>query len=211
MKIKRIFFILLAILLSQAICHAKAPPKNKWKTQTRSFASMLWPIVYGGGTFFFNQDGVDEHNPGYAISGGLTFNLKEKDIIDTLDVFFFIDALYSYRAYKGFPQEIHYQIKENSADLAVGVGFNYFYVGCYIQVPTNTIVKVSDWTIDDFNEHDLSRSTSFSLMTGFRGTGKHLGADIRLLLGQGPGQFLNKSFGNEHWLGQISIGLMARI
>jgi len=210
MKIKHIFLIFLAILLSQTICHAKAP-KNNLKSKTRSFTSMVWPIVYGGGTFFFNQDGVDEHNPGYTFSGGLTFNVKEKDIIDTLDVFFFIDALYSYRAYKGFPQEVRYQIKENSADLALGVGFNYFYVGCYIQVPTNTIVKVRDWTIDDFNERDLSRSTSFSLMTGLRGTGKHLGADLRLLLGQGPGQFLNKSFGNDHWLGQISLGLMARI
>jgi len=209
-KIKRLFLIFLAVLLSQqTICYAKTPPKNNWKTKTREFTSIIWPIFFGGGTFFFNPDGIDSQNPGYALSGGLTFFVKEEDIIDTTDVFFFVDALYSYRAYDGFPQEVHYKIEENSADIAVGVGFDYFYVGCYIQVPTNTIISVREWTIEDFE--GLSRSTSFSLMGGLRAAGKHLGIDLRALLGQGPGQFMKKSLGDDHWLGQISLGLMARI
>jgi hypothetical protein len=209
MQIKRLFLICLAVLLSlQTICHAKAH-KDGWKSKTRQAASLVWPIFFGGGTFFFTQTGTDQHYPGYTFSGGLTFYAKEKNVIDTVDVFFFIDALYSYRAYDGFPQELHYRIEETSADLAAGVGFGNLYVGCYVQIPVNTMVKVSEWTIEDFD--GLSRSPSFSLMGGLRVTGKHLGIDARLLLGQGPGQFLRKSFGDDHWLGQISLGFMARI
>jgi hypothetical protein len=209
MQIKRLFAVCLAVLLShQTICHAKVQ-KNSWKTKTREAASIVWPIVFGSGTFFFTQAGADQHYPGYALSGGLTFYVKEKNVIDTLDAFFFLDALYSYRAYEGFPQELHYQIKENSADLAVGVGFENIYAGCYVQIPINTMVRVSEWTIEDFD--GLSRSPSFSFMGGLRITGNRLGIDARLLLGQGPGQFLRKSFGDEHWLGQISLGLMGRI
>jgi len=206
---KHLLAIGLAVLLShQTICHAKLH-NNDWKSQTRKAATLFWPIFFGGGTFFFNKDNLDEHNPGYALSGGLTVHIKEKDLIDTIDVFFFIDALYSYRAYEGFPEELHYQIKESSADLAIGIGFENLYVGGYIQFPINTMVKVREWTAEDFD--GLSRNTSFSFMGGLRATGKHLGVDLRLLLGQGPGQFLKRSFGEGHWLGQISLGLMGRI
>jgi len=198
----------LAVLLShQTICHAKL--QKDWKTQTRKAATLFWPIFFGGGTFFFTQTGADQHDPGYTLSGGLTLYTEEKNVIDTIDVFFFIDALCSYRAYDGFPQELHYRIEETSADLAVGVGFRNIYAGGYIQIPVNTIVRVREWTIEDFE--GISRNPSFSLMGGMRITGKHLGIDARLLLGQGPGQFLKKSFGDEHWLGQISLGFMARI
>jgi len=214
MRTKHLLAICLVVLFShQTICYAKVnndkSNNNGWKSQTRKAASLVWPIFFGGGTFFFNNGGPDEHYPGYALSGGLTFHIEEKDLIDTIDVFFFIDALYSYRAYDGFPDELHYRIEESSADLAVGVGFEYIYIGGYMQFPMNTIVKVREWTIEDFD--GLSRSPSFSFMTGLRATGKHLGVDLRLLLGQGPGQFLKKSFGEGHWLGQISLGLMGRI
>jgi len=206
---KHLLAISLAILLShQTICHAKL--QKDWKTQTRQAATLFWPIFFGGGTFFFNNDGgPDEHKPGYALSGGLTFHIKEKDLIDTIDVFFFIDALYSYRAYEGFPEELHYSIKESSADLAVGIGFENLYAGGYIQFPINTMLKVREWTAEDFD--GLSRNPSFSFMGGMRATGKHLGVDLRLLLGQGPGQFLKRDFGEGHWLGQVSLGLMGRI
>lgn len=209
MRTKHLLAACFAVLLSlQTVCHAKLH-SNDWKSGTRKAASLFYPIFFGGGTFFFTQEGVDQHYPGYALSGGLTFHIKEKDLIDTMDVFFFIDALYSYRAYEGFPQELHYRIEETSTDLAIGVGFEYFYAGGYIQVPVNTMVRVSEWTIEDFE--GLSRSPSFSLMGGMRMAGKHFGVDLRLLLGQGPGQFLKKDFGEDHWLGQISLGLMARI
>jgi len=209
MRTKHLLATCLAVLLShQTICYAKSN-NNGWKSQTRKAATFVWPIFFGGGTFFFNNGGPDEHYPGYTFSGGLTIYAREKDFIDTIDVFCFIDALYSYRAYEGFPDELHYRIEENSVDLAVGVGFEYLYAGGYIQFPMNTFVKVREWTIEDFDE--LSRSPSFSFMGGIRMTGKHLGVDLRLLLGQGPGQFLNKSFGEGHWLGQISLGLMGRI
>jgi len=206
---KHLLAISLAVLLShQTICHAKL--QKDWKSKTREFASLVWPIFFGGGTFFFTKTGVDQHYPGYAFSGGLTLYTKEKDVIDTMDVFFFMDALYSYRAYEGFPQEeFHYRIEETSADMAIGVGFGNLYAGTYIQIPINTTVRVSEWTIEDFE--GLSRSPSFSLMGGMRVTGKHLGVDLRILLGQGPGQFLKKSFGDEHWLGQVSLGFMGRI
>ena len=211
---KHLLAISLAILFShQTICYAKvsndkANNDNNWK-YVRKGASLVWPIFFGGGSFFFSPNGMDSHYPGYALSGGLTFHIKEKDLIDTIDVFFFIDALYSFRAYDGFPDELHYRIEESSADIAVGVGFEYLYAGGYIQFPINTMVKVKEWTIEDFD--GLSRKTSFSFMGGLRATGKHLGIDIRLLLGQGPGQFLKKSFGEGHWLGQVSLGLMGRI
>jgi len=211
MQIKRLFLICLAVLLSQTICQAKTPDKSKnyWESKAREVASTIWPIFFGSGNFFFTTEGIDNHYPGYALSGGLTFNVKEKNVIDTTDIFFFIDVLYSYRAYEGFPQEVHYRIEENSTDLAAGIGFGNFYGGCYVQLPLNTMVRVKEWTIEDFD--GLSRNPSFSLMGGFRATGKHLGMDIRLLLGQGPGQFLKKAFGEDHWQGQISLGLMARL
>ncbi len=206
---KHLLAISLAVLFShQTICYAKSH-NNGWKSKTRKAASLVWPIFFGGGTFFFNNDGPDEHKPGYAFSGGLTVHIEEKDLIDTIDVFFFIDALYSFRAYEGFPDELHYRIEESSADLAVGLGFENLYAGGYIQFPINTTLRVKEWTIEDFD--GLSRSPSFSFMGGLRATGKHLGVDLRLLLGQGPGQFLKKSFGEGHWLGQISLGVMGRI
>jgi hypothetical protein len=205
---KHVLAISLAVLLShQPICHAKL--QKDWKSKTREAATLFWPIFFGGGTFFFNKDGLDNHDPGYTLSGGLTFYAKEKNVIDTIDVFFFIDALYSYRAYEGFPQLLHYRIEETSADLAVGVGFGNLYGGAYIQFPINTMVRVSEWTKEDFE--GLSRNPSFSLMCGTRAAWKHFGVDLRLLLGQGPGQFLRKSFGDDHWLGQVSLGLMGRI
>jgi len=208
MKIKHLFLICLAVLLShQTICYAKTT-KSTWKSKPREFASIVWPIVFGGGSFFFNKDAIDEQYPGYTFSGGLSFYKKEKDMIDTIDVFIFMDVLYSYRAYKGFPQELHYRIEENSADLAIGIGFGGLYAGGYIQFPINTAIRVKEWTAEDFE--GLSRSTSFSLMGGWRITGKHLGVDLRLLLGQGPGQFLKKDFGDDHWLGQLSLGFMGR-
>jgi len=208
MKIKRLLLICLTVLLSlQTICHAKTTKKTK-KPQTPVIATVIWPIVFGGGNFFFNRDAIDEHRPGYTFSGGLTFYKKEKDMIDTIDVFIFLDALYSHRAYEGFPQEIHYKIEENSADLAVGIGFGTLYAGGYVQFPINTIIRVKEWTTEDF--YGLKRSPSFSFMCGLRATGKHLGGDLRLLLGQGPGQFLKKDFGDEHWQGQLSLGFMAR-
>ena len=213
---KHLLAICLAVLFShQTICYAKvnndkANNDNNWKYNASKAATLVWPIFFGGGTFFFSPiDGLDEHYPGYTFSGGLTIHIYEKDLIDTTDVFFFLDALYSYRAYEGFPQELHYHIKETSTDLAVGVGFRNLYVGGYIQFPVNTVVKVREWTIEDFE--GLSRDPSFSFMGGLRATGKHFGVDIRLLLGQGPGQFLKRTFGEEHWLGQISLGLMGRI
>ena len=200
--------ITIAVLLShQTICHAKT--QKDWQYQARQAATLVWPIFFGSGTFFFNNSGIDEHYPGYALSGGLTLHVNEKNFIDTMDVFFFIDALYSRRVYDGFPQEIHYKIEESSMDLAAAVGFGNFYAGGYIQFPVNTMVSVREWTMEDFE--GLSRSPSFSLMGGLRVTGKHLGVDARLLLGQGPGQFLKRAFGDEHWLGQISLGIMARI
>ncbi len=215
MGTKRLLAIFLAILFShQTICYAakanndKVSNNNEWK-YVRKAATLVWPIFFGGGTFFFNNNGLDQHYPGYALSGGLTVHIKEKDLIDTTDVFFFMDALYSYRAYDGFPQEVHYRIEENSADLAVGVGFGSLYAGGYIQFPLNTMVEVREWTMEDFK--GLSRSPSFSFMSGLRATGKHLGVDLRILLGQGPGQFLKKDLGENHWLGQISLGLMGRI
>jgi len=205
---KHLLAISLVVLFShQTICHAKL--QKDWKSKTREAATLFWPIFFGGGTFFFTSDGADPHYPGYAFSGGLTLYAKEKDVIDTIDVFFFIDALYSYRAYEGFPQELHYRIEETSADLAVGVGFGNLYAGTYIQFPINTMVSVREWTTEDFD--GLSRSPSFSFMGGMRMAGKHFGVDLRLLLGQGPGQFLKKSFGEDHWLGQISLGFMGRI
>jgi len=205
---KHVLAISLAVLLShQTICHAKL--HKGWKYKTREAVSLVWPIFFGGGTFFFNRDGADEHDPGYAFSGGLSFYVNEENVIDTINVFFFIDALYSYRAYEGFPDELHYRIKETSADLAIGVGFGNLYAGGYIQFPVNTVVRVREWTIEDFE--GLKRNPSFSFMGGFRATGRHLGIDARLLLGQGPGQFLKRDFGKDHWLGQISLGLMGRI
>jgi hypothetical protein len=67
------------------------------------------------------------------------------------------------------------------------------------------MVRVKEWTIEDFD--GISRTPSFSLMCGMRITRKHLGLDVRLLLGQGPGHFLKDSLG-DHWLGQLSIGVM---
>ncbi|MCL1956884.1 MAG: hypothetical protein FWF63_06140 [Fibromonadales bacterium] len=209
MWIKRSFAICLVVLFShQTICHAKLH-NNDWKSQARKASSFVWPIFFGGGTFFFTQEGIDQHYPGYALSGGLTVYANEKNVIDTINVFFFIDALYSYRAYEGFPEELHYRIEETSADIAAGIGFGNLYAGGYIQFPINTMVRVKEWTKEDFE--GLSRSPSFSLMGGLRMTGKHLGVDLRVLLGQGPGQFLKRSFGEEHWLGQISLGFMGRI
>jgi len=205
MQTKRLILIFLAILLShQTICHAKQQKGSKSKTN--EFIPAIMPIVFGGGTFFFTPAGLDQHYPGYTLSGGLSFYANEKDLIDTMDVSIFIDALYSYRAYDGIPAELHYRIEETSLDIAAGIGLSNLYVGCYVQTPVKTMVRVSEWTIEDYD--GLARKSSFSFMGGYRIVGKRLGFDARLLLGQGPGQFLRKSMGDS-WLGQFSLGIMA--
>jgi hypothetical protein len=197
MQIKCLFVI---ILLALSLCPAKQQPQtlmNMLKTSKSGKGYYFWPIFFGGGTFFFSEAGLDEHWPGYSISGGLTFSIYEKDLS------FFADALYSYRAYDGFPQPLHYRMRETTADLALAVGLETLYIGGYAQFPLNTRLRVSEWTMEDFN--GLSRTPSFYLMGGIRIVRKNLGLDLRLLLGQGPGQFLSKDLG-DHWLGQISLG-----
>ncbi|MDR3000117.1 MAG: hypothetical protein LBU89_02540 [Fibromonadaceae bacterium] len=203
---------ILAILLSHQIVCSQNKDKDKLILGNYTIDKLLrkrdpnsvldfsvWPIFYGGGTFFFNEIEIVQHYPGYSLSGGLTFNIYDSGI------FFFTDALYSYRAYDGYPENIHYRIQENTADLAIGAGLEIFYIGAYAQFPISAKIRVSEWTLDDFD--GLSRNPSFSLIGGIRVTGKYLGIDARLLLGQGPGQFLSRAFG-ESWLGQISIGIM---
>jgi len=180
--------------------------KKKSKT---GMGYYVWPVFFGGGTFFFSEQGLDQHWPGYSLSGGVTFSIFERSVVfydREGNLFFFADALYSYRAYDGYPETLHYRIEETSADLAAAVGFANFYLGAYVQFPLYATIAVREWTIEDFK--GLSRTPSFSLMGGFRIVGNHLGLDARILLGQGPGQFLRKAFG-DHWLGQISLGLMA--
>jgi hypothetical protein len=193
---------LLAILLALSLCPAKQQPQtliDMLKTSKSSKGYYFWPIFFGGGTAFFSEMGLDEHWPGYSLSGGLTFSIYEGNLS------FFTDALYSYRAYDGYPQPLHYRIEETTTDLAVGVGLETLYIGGYAQFPLNTKLRVSEWTMEDFN--GLSRTPSFSLMCGIRMVKKNVGVDLRLLLGQGPGQFLSNALG-DHWLGQISLGVM---
>ena len=121
------------------------------------------------------------------------------------DLSFFTDVLYSYSLYEGYPQSVHYRIDESTADLALGVGLEVFYLGGYAQFPLKTELRVSEWTIEDFD--GLSRTPSFSFMGGMRIAKKNFGVDLRLLLGQGPGQFISKKLG-DHWLGKISLGVM---
>ena len=200
MRTKFLFAIFLAILLSQhGICHAKIEtPKMD---DSAKFRFSVWPIFFGGGTFFFRELGPEMSYPGYSLSGGLSVIMNESII--TL----FADALYSYRAYESsFPKELNYGINETTADVAIAAGMGGLYAGVYAQFPISTEVRVREWTQDDFR--GLTRNPSFSLMGGFRIMGNHLGLDARLLLGQGPGQFLKKDFG-ERWLGQLSLGIMA--
>jgi hypothetical protein len=204
MQIKCLFAI---ILLALSLCPAKQQPQtlidllktsNLFKSSKTGKGYYFWPIFFGGGTFFFSETGLDEHWPGYLLSGGLTFSIYEGDLS------FFTDVLYSYRVYEGYPQPLHYRIDEATADLALAVGLDIFYLGSYVQFPLNTKLRVTEWTIEDFN--GLSRTPSFSFMCGIRIAKKNLGMDLRLLLGQGPGQFLSKELG-DHWLGQISLGV----
>ncbi len=231
MRTKFLLAICLAVLTLQTVCHAEAKTQSKEKNskpQTQSqaqpqsqFAMLsmmnkmftrnskpgldfdIWPIFMGGGTFFFSEEGPDSHYPGYSLSGGLTSILYEKYI------YFFIDALYSYRAYEGTPSSdvspVNFRIEETTADLGAAIGYGIFYLGCYVQFPLSTTIRVREWTLDDFS--GISRTTSFSGMAGIRITGDHLGIDLRVLLGQGPGQFLKSSLG-DHWLGQVSLGFM---
>jgi hypothetical protein len=212
MRNKCLLLICLLLFSQHNVCYAKIikPEKTKKKTEkveTKDSTKLqfsVWPILFGGGTFFFTELGPEESYPGYSLSGGLTVMLSET--ITKAKITLFADALLSYRAYDGFPEMLNYSIKETTADIAIAAGLDGLYAGTYVQFPINAKVKVHEWTLDDFN--GLSRNPSFSLMGGLRMTGKHLGVDARLLLGQGPGQFLKKSFG-EHWLGQISLGIMA--
>jgi hypothetical protein len=213
MRIKYLFVIFLASLFSQhGICHAKITKTEKTTTKTGKAETKdptklqfsVWPIFFGGGTFFFTELGPEESYPGYLLSGGLTVILSET--ITKTKITLFADALLSYRAYDGFPEMLNYSIKETTADIAIAAGLDGLYAGAYVQFPMSAKVKVREWTLDDFN--GLSRNPSFSLMGGLRMTGKHLGVDARILLGQGPGQFLKKPFG-ERQLGQISLGIMA--
>jgi len=189
----KLFAICLAVLTLQTVYAAE-------KKSNRTYS--IWPIFFGGGTFFFSGTGPDAHYPGYSFSGGLSASLYTKFAT------FFTDILYSYRAYDGFPELLHYRIEETSGDLAICVApgaLEPFYIGGYIQlIPINTMIRVREWTLDDFN--GISRTPSFYIMGGARMMGKRLGVDARLLLGPGPGQFLKREFG-DHWLGQISLGI----
>ena len=210
MRIKHLILIILMILFSnQADCHAQFLDNMFKKKSKTGMGYYVWPVFFGGGTFFFSEQGLDEHWPGYSLSGGVTFSIFERSVVfydREGNLFFFADALYSYRAYDGYPETLHYRIEETTADLAAAVGFANFYLGAYAQFPLYATIAVREWTTEDFD--GLSRTPSFSLMGGFRIVGSHLGLDARILLGQGPGQFLRKAFG-DHWLGQISLGLMA--
>jgi hypothetical protein len=200
---------LLAILLALSICYpAGQQPQtlidllrtsDVFKTSKTGKGYYFWPIFFGGGTFFFSETGLDEHWPGHSLSGGLTFSIYEGGLS------FFTDVLYSYSVYEGYPQTLHYRISEATADLALAVGLEVFYLGGYAQFPLNTRLRVNEWTMEDFN--GLSRTPSFSFMGGARIAKKNFGVDLRLLLGQGPGQFLSKELG-DHWLGKISLGVM---
>jgi len=210
MWIKHLIVILFLVLFSnQTDCHAQFLDNMFKKKSKTGVGYYVWPIFFGGGTFFFSEQGPDEHWPGYSLSGGITFSIFERSVVfydREGNLFFFADALYSYRAYDGFPQSLHYRIEETTADIAAAVGFANFYLGAYAQFPLYATIAVREWTIEDFN--GLSRTPSFSLMGGFRIVGDHLGLDARILLGQGPGQFLGKAFG-DRWLGQISLGFTA--
>jgi len=210
MRIKHLIVILFLVLFSnQTDCHAQFLDNVFKKKSKTGMGYYVWPIFFGGGTFFFSELGLDQHWPGYLLSGGVTFSVLERNVDFYKyngNLFFFVDALYSYRAYDGYPQSLHYHIEETTADLAAAVGFANFYLGAYAQFPVHAEIRVREWTIEDFK--GLSRTPSFSLMGGFRIVGNHLGLDARILLGQGPGQFLRKAFG-DHWLGQISLGVTA--
>jgi len=218
MRSKFLLAICIILLMQQTVCGARQTKEKSSKQQGQGLPYTdlmftrkpkpgldlsIWPIFMGGGTFFFSEQGPDTHYPGYSLSGGLTSILHERFI------FLFIDALYSYRAYDGSPTSnvspVNYRIEETTADLSAAVGYGAFYLGGYMQFPIKTTIRVKEWTLDDFN--GISRATSFSAMGGIRMIGNHLGIDIRLLLGQAPGQFLKSSLG-DHWLGQISLGIM---
>jgi len=202
MRIKYFFAIALAVLLSSnTVCHAAK--------KTTGTGYYFWPILHGGGTLLASDTEAATSWPGYTFSGGITFSIFERQVNFleyTGNLFFFTDALYSYRAYNGDTPSLNYRIEETTADFAVGVGFRNIYIGAYAQIPNHITVKVREWTIEDFN--GLSRNPSFSFMCGFRIVGDHLGVDARLLMGQGPGQFLRNSFG-EYWINQLSLGVMA--
>jgi hypothetical protein len=192
---------LLAVLLAFYVCSAKEEEQS-WDyvfKNTKSGSYYFWPIIFGSGTFFFSMSSIDDHWPGYSLSGGGTFSMhKEK-------LFFITDVLYSYRSYDGYPQTLHYEIGETTADLALAIGYDIYYLGGYTQFPVTTKLRVREWTTEDFD--GISRSISFAFIAGARVAKKNFGFDIRLLLGQGPGQFLSKDFG-DHLLGQVSLGFM---
>jgi hypothetical protein len=162
----------------------------------------ICPIFFGGGNILFAEESVDM--AGYALSGGLTSSIYKGKL------FVFGDALYSYRVLDR-SQDLNYRIEENTADLAVGIGVDAVYIGGYAQFPINTMLKVNEWTIEDFE--GISRGPSVSFMLGWRMTLRltkfaRMGIDARFLIGQGPGQFLRKSLG-DNVLTQISLGVMA--
>jgi hypothetical protein len=186
--------LLLAVLFSQ--------PKAKERYY-------IWPIAMGGGTFFFSNFTPDNHPLGYAFSGGMTFSINDSewDSKQLSDVSFFLDVLFSQRAYEGFPQEVHYDIEVRTIDVSLAAAFKIFYAGALIAFPVNTNLSVKEWPNADFSEFSIY--PAFSFMCGVRIKGKSLGTDLRLLLGQGPGQFISSEFASDHWLGQIMLGVMA--
>jgi len=214
--IKYLLAISLAVVLSSC---APAQPKTTTKKVVKvievqevkkepTTGIYIWPIFFGSTTFFFSEMGPALQLPGYGFSGGATFSMFQRDFglfSYVGNLFFFTDLLYSYRSYDGHPQKLHYSFKENTLDFALAGGYNNAYIGGYLQFPNKATVRVREWTHDDFDRID--RSTSFSFMLGYRMTGRFLGADVRLLLGQGPGQFMSSAFG-DHWLGQLSLGIM---
>lgn len=220
MKIKYISAIMLAAVMFSSCASGQETTKTKTtkrvvvvhevkETKKEPTSDMyIWPVFFGNGIFFFSETGPTMHLPGYGFSGGVTFSMFEKDVrfLNYIgNLFFFTDALYSYRNYDGYPQNVSYNMEESTFDIALAGGYRNTYIGGYIQFPNKATVRVKDWTMDDFD--GIDRSTSFSFMFGYRITGSHMGIDFRLLLGQGPGGFMDDKFG-DHWLGQASVGIM---
>jgi hypothetical protein len=156
--------------------------------------------MFGGGTFLLFNEGADLRSSGYLFSGGTTIH------VGTGEIAFFSDILYSFRAYDGYPSDIHYNIKELSTDIALAVALGDLYAGGYIRFPMNTVIKVDEWTLEDFG--NTSTSPSFYLMGGARKRWKHVGLDGRILIGQGAGQYVSGRSLGDNLLSQISVGFM---
>ncbi|MDR0517257.1 MAG: hypothetical protein LBH25_09470 [Fibromonadaceae bacterium] len=198
------------LLFSQQAAHSAQSEKQLSIVETITQAMKgkvgfyFWPVFFGGGNMLLTEEKADI--AGYVFSGGLTASIYKGEL------FFFGDALYSYRVLDR-SQALNYRIEEHTTDLALGVGVDAVYVGGYVQFPMNTMLKVSEWTMEDFE--GISRVPSVSFMLGWRMTLRltkiaRLGIDARLLIGQGPGQFLKKSLGDNAF-SQISLGIMGGI